>query len=72
MSVIAFIDDNPAKIGAHVQGIPVVGSTKSIATCVTNYNIEQVIIALPSASLMRQKQIMEQCNAIGVDPACTN
>ncbi len=46
--LVGFIDDNPDKIGTDLNNIPILGGTKQIAEIVQKYNVEEVLIAIPS------------------------
>ena len=46
---VAFVDDDPAKIGRRIEGIPVLGNTGVIPAVVHRERIETVVIAMPSA-----------------------
>lgn len=59
--VKCLIDDNPAKIGKYVQGIKVVGNRESILHNARKYEIDEIIIALPSASKKDVKEITNIC-----------
>jgi FlaA1/EpsC-like NDP-sugar epimerase len=49
IGVIGFVDDNPLKIGTDIQGLRVIGSTEDIPKLADQYDIDEVIIAIPSA-----------------------
>ena len=59
--VKCLIDDDPAKIGKYVQGIKVVGDREAILHNVRKYEIDEIIIALPSASKKNIKEITNIC-----------
>ena len=50
--VPCIIDDDPQKIGTYLQGIPIVGTKEEIPAMAKKYNIEEIIIAIPT--LMRK------------------
>jgi FlaA1/EpsC-like NDP-sugar epimerase len=50
IGVIGFVDDNPHKIGTDIQGLRVIGSTEDIPKLADRYDIDEVIIAIPSAA----------------------
>lgn len=54
-------DDDPAKKGQRIHGIRVEGTSDSIIDLVDKYNIEQIVVAIPSASLEERKRIYEIC-----------
>ncbi len=47
---IAFVDDDVTKRNMEIIGVPVVGSRKDIEKLAKQYNVEMIIIAMPSAS----------------------
>jgi FlaA1/EpsC-like NDP-sugar epimerase len=53
---IAFLDDDPAKVGNHVHGIPVLGTRKDLVQVAGDHGVREVIIAMPTApgSVMRE------------------
>ena len=59
--VKCLIDDDPAKIGKYVQGIKVVGDRDTILHNARKYEIDEIIIALPSASKKSIKEITNIC-----------
>lgn len=63
---IAFIDDNPKKLGLNIQGISVVGNRYRIPEIITSRNIRQVVIAMPTTSGKVIREIVDVCQAIGV------
>ena len=48
--VVAFLDDDPAKIGRRVDGVPVLGPIDAVAELVKTAPADEAIIAIPSAS----------------------
>ena len=59
--VRCIIDDNRNKVGARIRGIPVVGNRWTISKNVEKYKIEQIIIAIPSASKEEIAKIVSEC-----------
>ncbi len=60
--IIGFADDNPLKQGMTIQGHPVLGSIKNIHTFVEKYNIDELLIAIPSATSKQIRVIINHCN----------
>ncbi len=58
---VGFIDDSESKIYLNVQGFPVLGSRRDIPEVVGKYGIEEIIIAIPSASGDSIREIVEIC-----------
>lgn len=63
---VGFIDDNHSKQNLHLLGIPVLGTRKDIARIVKGHNINEVIIAMPSASGESVREIVQICEKSGV------
>lgn len=49
INVIGFVDDNPYKKGRTIQGFPVLGVSEELSEIIEKYNIDEVLIAMPSA-----------------------
>lgn len=64
--LMGFIDDDRAKLGMHVLGIPVVGSRHEIANVITELEIQKIIIAIPSAPRHEISNIINLCISTGV------
>ncbi len=47
---IGFIDDDPAKVGVLIHGVPVLGTRATIADVVREHNPTEVLVAIPSVS----------------------
>lgn len=67
--VNAFIDDDKEVIGTSIDGIPVLGPIKAVASVLTNAgsNLDEAIIAIPSAPTERIKEIYETLTKNGFD-----
>lgn len=63
--VPCIIDDDPAKIGTHLQGIPVVGNKEMIPECVKKYEIKEIVVAIPTLKPDKQKKLLEICKETG-------
>ena len=59
--IIIAIDDNKEKIGRDIQGVKIVGNRNSIPAVVKKYEIDEIIIAIPTASRSQIKEIVEIC-----------
>ena len=58
---IVAVDDNPGKKGKRIHGVRVMGSSEDILDLVDRYDIEQIVVAIPSASIESRKHIYEIC-----------
>ena len=56
---VAFIDDDPGKKKSIIHGIKVEGGSEQIPEVVSDFAVDDIIIAIPSASSVQLKKIME-------------
>ena len=61
LDVIGFIDDDPVKYRGVFQGISVLGSQKNIKKVVDKHDVDEIIIAIPSAPGKEIRAIVERC-----------
>ena len=64
---VGFIDDKDSKQKVKLLGIPVLGTRKDIARIVKGHSIDEVIIAMPSASGESVREIVQICEKLGVE-----
>ncbi|MEW9054031.1 MAG: nucleoside-diphosphate sugar epimerase/dehydratase [Neobacillus sp.] len=58
---IAFIDDDPLKQKLDILGIPVVGDSNCITRAVEKYQIDHIVIAIPSLKQNEITRIFDEC-----------
>ena len=63
MKVVGFVDDHRAKWGSHIRGINVVGPIANIATIANDTAADEALLAIPSASGKRIREIMHYLSA---------
>ena len=61
MVIKCIIDDDKGKWGKYIQGIKVVGGREKIVECADVYDVDEIIVAMPSASRAENRQILEIC-----------
>ena len=61
------IDDNPAKLGRFIDGVPIVGNRNDIPEMVEKYDITKIVYAVPSTSGKDRKDILNICKDTGCD-----
>lgn len=54
-------DDDPAKRGQRIHGVKVLGTTEDIVDLVDKFNIEQIVVAIPSSTPEERKRIYGEC-----------
>lgn len=63
--VRAFVDDDATKHGSIIQGVPVI-SFKNIYELINKRKVSKVLLALPSASRARRKEILAQLEPLTI------
>lgn len=61
LTPVGFIDDSPFKQNLTVYGVPVLGRRRDIPRIVKEYQVEEIIIAIPSANGRTIREIMDIC-----------
>ncbi|HED04905.1 MAG TPA: polysaccharide biosynthesis protein [Candidatus Fraserbacteria bacterium] len=65
-SPIGFVDDDPAKRGLSLHGLPVLGTRADLPQIIKAYNIELVLVALPAVRGRVIRQIVTLAREAGV------
>ena len=55
------IDDDKGKWGKYIQGIKVVGGRDKIVECADIYDVDEIIVAMPSAPRTEIREILDIC-----------
>ncbi len=66
LDIRGFVDDDPEKRGAVVQGIKVLGSTRDLPRLVGELGIGDVIVTIAKASRRQIRRIVEICDSVPV------
>ncbi len=61
------IDDNPNKWDRYMDGVPIVGGRDSIMEAVEKYKIDQILFAIPTASIQEKRDILNICKETGCE-----
>lgn len=64
--LLGFIDDDPAKHGAYVRGVRVFGGRPILERVVREQQVDEVLIAIPSAPPLRLREIVDHVRRAGV------
>ncbi len=62
---IAFVDDDLQKIGRRIHGVRVVGSCGDIARICARNDIDQIVVAMPSATTVQRQRVFGLCVETG-------
>ena len=63
---VGFLDDNPLKEGLFIHGVPVLGPIRQLTSVVRAHKVEEVIVAIPSASGFVVRMVHQECKKAGV------
>lgn len=63
---VGFIDDKARKVGMDIQGVRVLGQSDQIPQLVERFDIDLIILALPSAHSKDMQRIVGFCERTGV------
>ncbi len=61
LKMVGFVDDDPQKQGAVVQGVKVLGTTRDLSRLAEAHEIDHVVITIAQASRRELKRIVEIC-----------
>ena len=59
--VIGFVDDDPHKLGMSIHGISVLGTVDQLPTICEKHTIDEIAIAIPSASRKQLRHVVQIC-----------
>ncbi len=60
-TVVCFVDDDRNKIGKILNGVPIEGNRYDIPKLAEKYRVDEIYIAMPSASAQSRKDIIDIC-----------
>lgn len=63
---VGFLDDDPVKQGREIHGVPILGRIDVLNQMVEAFGVQEIVIAIPSASQEDMQRIMEHCGASGI------
>jgi FlaA1/EpsC-like NDP-sugar epimerase len=63
---VGLIDDDPAKRGIRIHGVTVLGSQEDLPRIIRDRGVEEVVLAIPSASGRQIRSIFERVRDTGV------
>jgi FlaA1/EpsC-like NDP-sugar epimerase len=64
---VAVLDDDSAKIGQSLIGVPVTGNIDDLPSVVERHNADLVVIAIPAATTEQRTRIIEKCRESHVE-----
>ncbi len=60
--VIGLVDDDPAKQDLYIHALPVLGTTDDIRTLCEEHDVQEILIAMPSATQKELRRVIELCS----------
>jgi len=64
--VVGFLDDAPGKKGMRLHGVPVLGAVSRIMQLAYNDEMDEILIAMPSATAQEMRRIVQLGDATGL------
>lgn len=61
-NVVCVIDDNPSKTGKYIRGVRIVGDRTKIKEAAKKYDVDEIMLAIPSADNKDTRDILRICN----------
>lgn len=68
MAVVGFVDDDSKKYNNALSGVPVLGNRKQLPDLIRQHQIQQVIIAMPTAPGKIIRQVVQICEEANIKP----
>jgi FlaA1/EpsC-like NDP-sugar epimerase len=59
--VVGFLDDDPTKLRTQIHGFEVLGPIRDVKAICTEYAVDEILIAIPSAKRQRLRNVVELC-----------
>ncbi|MCR4344230.1 MAG: polysaccharide biosynthesis protein, partial [Candidatus Scalindua sp.] len=59
---VCFVDDDPAKVGMRLHGLPIYSGLTNLDNIINENSIEDVLIAIPSTSGNKVRKIIDRCH----------
>lgn len=63
---VGFIDDDPAKVGIRIHGVPVLGDLERLEDLLAEQRIDEVVVASGKIAATRVRRLQSACVARGV------
>lgn len=65
--VVCIVDDARSKQGSYLHGVKIHGGREAIPDLVKKYNVDEIMLAIPSAPAKEIKQILDICKETGCE-----
>lgn len=64
---VAFVDEDSTKVGRRIHNIEVAGTIKDIPKVLTEFGVDEIVIALPDPTPKKLQQIVTECKKTPVE-----
>ena len=65
VTIIGCVDDNKSKVGIRIHGVPVVGTVDKLPEITRNDFVDEILIAVPSATAAQMQRFIDICGRTG-------
>lgn len=66
-NLVGFVDDDPGKKGERINGIKVLGRTEELPRIISEHDVANILIAIPSATGKEIQRIVDKCRECKVE-----
>lgn len=63
---VGLVDDDTAKAGGHIHGVKVLGTIDDLPRLSEQFGVEQLVLAIPSATASQRERILKICTEAGL------
>ena len=63
---VGLVDDDRSKLGAYIHGIKVMGTCEDIPSLAESWKVDQLVLAMPSATRAERDRVLALCMETGV------
>ena len=64
-NIVCIVDDDKRKQGQYLRNVKVAGTRRDIHRLVEHYQVEEIVFAIPTASVAERKEILNFCQQTG-------
>ncbi len=67
LRAVCVIDDSREKVGNYIHGVRIAGTREDIPRLAEDLNVQEIIVAMPSAKASEIKEVLDICKETGCD-----